>query len=171
MIKLARKSALIFDVINNVLFGLAVVILAFIMITISVDVVMRYLLDNPIEGVMEITQHSLFYITFLGMAWVMKREGHVKIDVVLNQLNPRSQALINVITSILGIIVALVFLWFSARVFWFNLQGGMLFPGIGAGTFPKAPILVALPVGFLLLLIQFMRRTYEYLQKWRTSQS
>ena len=135
------------------------------MLSVSLEVVMRYFLGRPTVWVLEIAQLGLVYVPFLGAAWLLRREGHVKMDVVLNQLKPRAQSLVNAITSIVGAITCLVIAWFSAQMTWEYFQLDYTSPtGL---RIPTAPILVIVPVGVYLLSIQFLRRSNGYLGMWK----
>jgi TRAP-type C4-dicarboxylate transport system permease small subunit len=135
------------------------------MLAVVYEVVMRYFLGRPTIWVVELSEYSLLFITFLGATWVLRREGHVKLDLVLGRLNPRTQVLLNIITSVLSAAICLALLWYSAEVTWDHFQSGWIRPKVL--NIPSAYILVIIPVGSLLLFIQFLRRSYEYLRSWR----
>lgn len=169
--KLAKKIAVVVDGLNRVLFGFTGVLVMYIMVAISADTMMRYFMNKPIEGTLEFTEHSLFLITFLALAWLMKTGGHVTIDVVVNRLVPKNRALLGVITSVLAAIIALIFLWVGTEITWSNFIKGIRFGGQGIGMLPKAPVLAAIPISFLLLFIESLRKGWGYLRDWSTQQS
>ncbi len=163
--KLQKVPAAIFDSIIGMLAFLAGILLSFMMLGVSADVSMRYLLNRPIPWMLEVTEYCLLFITFLGAAWVLKRERHVTIDLVLNRLNPRTQATFNIITSVIGAIVCLVVAWYGAQATW-----DYFLTGLYRLTFlrpPSALIMAIVPIGSFLLFIQFLRRTHGYLGSWR----
>ena len=164
--KLPTKISNLFDHINGILTFWGSSLLVFIMLLISADVVMRYFLRNPIRGAIEISTYAMVYMTFLGAAWLLKREGHVKMDVVLNQLNPRAQAVVNISTSILGIVIWLVVTWYSGQATWRYFQTAYFMPTVLES--PKWPLFVIIPVGSFLLSIQLLRRTYGYFRSWKS---
>ncbi len=165
--KLVRKISPIFDRVIGILAALAAAVLLFIVLIISMEVALRYFWNLPIVWVVEITEYGLLFVTFLVAAWVLKREGHVKMDLVLNRLKPRIQALFNIITSIIGAIICLVIIWYSAQTTWIHFQEGSFLPSFL--NIPDAYILFIIPIGYFLLFIQFLRRTYGYLGQWRAS--
>jgi TRAP-type C4-dicarboxylate transport system permease small subunit len=103
------------------------------------------------------------------VAWVLKIEGHVKIDLVVNRLNPRNQCVVNSITSILGAITCLVLLWYGTKVSWEFFERGTITNTIL--ELPSAPLFAIVPIGSFLLFIQFLRRSYGYLKSWKGSSS
>lgn len=142
-----------------VLAGVGVV---FVMISICFDVISRRLLNMGQEWPIEYTEYALLYITFLSTAWVLKKEAHVKMDLLLNRLKPRNQALLNTATSIIGAMLCLIMAWFGVLVTWDMFQRGIHRPT--PLYTPMAPLIAVIPVGSFLLLIQFLRRAYGYLR-------
>ena len=165
--KLLAKAGTIFDRTTNFLAFVAAVLIIFTMLSVSVDVFMRYFLQRPMIWVLEVTEIILLFITFLGTAWLLRREGHVKVDIVLSHLNPRTQTLLSIISSIIGIIVCVVLVWYGTQVSYDYIQRGLYEPTLL--EIPKGPLLAIIPVGSFLLLIQFLRRTYGHLQQFRAS--
>lgn len=165
--KLLTKITAIFDGTIDFLALLAAMLLAFIMLGTVTEVAVRYLLGGSIKWMMETVEYSLLFITFLAAAWLLRSEGHVIMDVIINRLKPRTQAQTNMITSILGMVICLVVAWYGAEVTWSNFQRGIVL-----GTVLEPPIFIILsiiPVGSFFLSVQFLRRTYHYLRKWRES--
>ncbi len=163
--RLLTKFAAIFDRTNNLLAWLGSALILFIMLSIGSDVILRYGFGKPQLWVIEITAYSLLFVTFLGTSWLLKREGHVKVDVLVNSLTPRVQALFGIISSVVGIIVCLPIIWYSAQVAVGFFQQDTRTPTVL--LFPKAPLIAIICIGFFLLLLQFVRRANEYLRSWR----
>ncbi len=166
--KQSMKVSAIFDYILTLFGFLTSALIIFLMLSVCTEVVMRYFLNRPQVWTVEIAEYTLLWITFLGAAWVLKKEGHVKMDIVLGQLKPGTQAVVNIITSVIGVIICLVLTWYSAEITWDHYQRGIYEPATLLDL-PKAPIMVIIPVGSFLLLIQFLRRSYDYLGSWRAS--
>jgi len=165
--KLLRKFDLIFD--RSVLFLalVGIAILIFMMVGITVDIILRYFFSCPIHWMLQVSAYCLLGMTLLCSAWVLKEEGHVKIDIVLNRLNPRTRSLLNTITSILSAIVFLIIAFYGAKVTLYHFQIGWF--DVTLLRPPKWPIFACIPVGSLFLSIQFLRRSYGYLRSWRAS--
>lgn len=154
------KISTIFDHTIKLSVILAMLVLMSILLIITAQVVLR-LFGYTTIWVNEVTEYFLLYIVFLGTAWVLKKEGHIKMDLVLVRLRPRAQVLLNIITSILCAIICLAIVWYGAKITWEFFQIGYIGPGLL--RIPQAPIVVIIPVGSLLLFIQFLRRTHGYL--------
>ncbi len=163
--KLLTKVTAIFDRTIGSLAALASFLILFIAVSVSTAVVMRYFLGRPIFWVIEISGYSLLYITFLTAAWLLKNEGHVKMDLLLNRLRPGAQSILNMITSAVSAIALLIVVRYSARATWEYYINDYYVPGLLEP--PQWAILIIIPIGSLLLSIQFLRRTYGYLTNWR----
>ncbi|MBW2609472.1 MAG: TRAP transporter small permease [Deltaproteobacteria bacterium] len=163
--KLIHKISDIFDGVLSLFGTLAVILITFDMLIVSALVVMRYILKRAPTWVIEFTEYSLLYITFLGAAWLLKGEGHVKMDLVISSLRPRTQAILNTITSVACAVVCLIVVWFGVKVTWNHFQTNYLLPTILRP--PSYLIVCIIPIGCFMLFIQFLRRAYRYLGEFR----
>ena len=140
-------------------------LLIFMMLSICVELVCRRI-GRPLVWVMEVTEYSLLYITFLGAAWVLEREGHVKMDIIVNALKSQTQALLGVITSITGSAMSLYLVVYGTKVTWDYFSRNVI--ECTPLLMPTFIILLIIPLGSILLFIQFLRRAYEYLLHWKS---
>ena len=163
--KLLTKLTSILDRAIDCLAVIAAVILVWVILWVCAEVVMRYFLNRPLIWVVEVSEISLLYITFLGTAWVLKREGHVKMEIVLNRLRPRTQALLGIMSSIIRIGICCILVWYGAQVTWDHwLRGAYRYTVLET---PNYLVLLIIPIGSFLLFIQFLRRTYKYFGEFR----
>jgi len=163
--KLATKVTAIFERTLDLLGAFAGVLVAFLMIGVCVDVCMRYFLNRPLFWMIEVTQYALVFILFLGAAWLLRKEGHVVMDILISRLGQKSQNLANVITSTLGAIVCFIITWYAARVSWDYFQIDYVYSA--TLEIPAFLLQAVVPLGAFLLSIQFLRRAYGYLGKLR----
>lgn len=154
-----------FDAVIRFLAFLSGFILLGIMICVCGDVIMRYFFNAPSTWVIEVSQYLIVYVTFLGAAWVLKDDSHVKIDILILRLNPKAQAITGAISSVIGVFVCLVILWFGSVETWDIHMRGIRSPSIL--EFPKAPVIGIIPFGCFFFMIQFVRRTKEFMQELR----
>ena len=160
--KLLQKTHALFDRIIEFLAFLAGGFLIFILLGVTVQVISRALWDYVILWMLPWTEFSMLYITFLGTAWVLREERHVKMDLVLSRCSPRTQAILNTITSMVAIGICLVVFWYAAQVTWHYFQ--MDYRLADYARTPKFPIMAIVPIGCFLLAVQFLRRSHWYLK-------
>lgn len=163
------KLTTFFDHFLDCLFFAAGVLLVIATFSVCWGIFSRYFLSRPIGWLIEINEYILLYIAFLVSAWVLRHEGHVKMDIVLNLLGPKKQLVVNMITSIVNAVVCLIFSWFGAKVTWDLFQKKTLTPTVL--ELPKYCFTIVIFVGSFLLVIQFIRRTRGYYQTWKQSQN
>ncbi len=165
--KLLTKASAMLDDIIGIPAVLVALVLIFLTLGITASIVMRYFASNALGWMMEISEYALLWVTFLGAAWVLRREGHVKIGIVLTRLKPSTQTLLNFTTSIIGTIACSVLTWYAVEFTWLNFQEGYRFNTELAPS--KFIVIAIIPIGSFLLSIQFLRRTFGYFIRLRAS--
>jgi TRAP-type C4-dicarboxylate transport system permease small subunit len=154
--KMRKYLNVFFDTVVDSLAFLSGALLILIMISISVDVIMRYFFNRPLFWVGELAEYALLYITFTGAAWVLKKDRHVKIDVLVAGLNPKKRYILDWFVNIICIFVCAVLTYYGAVVARDHFVRGVYNPTLM--SFPKGPLLAIIPIGTLLLTIQFIRK-------------
>jgi TRAP-type C4-dicarboxylate transport system permease small subunit len=151
-----------YDGLVKVLIVFCSILTALMTLLICANVLLRYFstgMDLP--WVVEVTPWMLFYVTFLGAGWLLREEGHVKVDLVVDRISPRKAALIAAVTSIFCAILFFVLGCYSMTVVWDDFQNKIV--TMTALIFPRFIILLALPIGCFLLTIEFIRRTGKHI--------
>ena len=160
---MAKNKALrLFDLVMNIFAYIAGILVLLVALFVSYTVVVRYLHFKPPGWVLQYTEYALLWITFLGAAWLLREEGHINIDTLLVRLPPRVRTVLDIVVNILGGLVCLVIVGFgTAKVVDFINRGIMDVKGV---TLPMYPIFIIIPVGGLLLLIQFIRNVFKHVR-------
>ncbi|MPZ57078.1 MAG: TRAP transporter small permease subunit [Rhizobiales bacterium] len=153
----------LFDRIIDALAALAALLLIAVMVATTVKVFYRYGLRQSLIGVDQISGTLLLYIAFLGAAWVLRREGHVTIDLLLSHVGRRTRLLLMVGSSLIGAAVCLVVAVFGTVEVVNSIQRGIRIPA--EIEIPRAVNLIVIPIGFLLLGLQFLRRALNGLKR------
>ncbi len=156
------------DMIIRVMAGLSNVIIVYLMLSVCTDVIMRYFFNRPQAWIAEISEYLLLYVTFLGAAWVLRNEGHVMVDILLTRVSPKTNAVLGIFSSIIGVFVCLIISWFGTIETLYHFKRGVLNPSIL--EFPKAPLLAIIPFGSFFFMLQFIRRTLKFLRALNPSQ-
>ena len=158
-----KEMAKTFDRILVTLFWVAGGLLLFVTIGTCVDVLLRYCFNRPIHWMLEITEYAMLYIPFLGAAFVLKEDGHIRVDLVITFLGERIRGWLNVATSFVGGVVMLTYTWFGAQVTLDYLKRGV--PSLESLKTPMFLILMIIPIGGFVFSIQFFRQMRGYYQK------
>lgn len=144
----------------------AAAIIAGVMLLICADVFLRYALNNPLGYTHEIAEIILLWTVSLGMAWLLREEGHIKVDILLNLVKPTVQSLINGVTSVLSAVLLLIVTWYGLQRTLSIVQAGGEQP-YSTLHLAHGWLLIPLVIGLLLFAVQFMKRSYNFFQSWR----
>lgn len=140
--------------------ALAALFLLAIMFATVVKVVFRYGLNEGLIGVDQISGTLMLYVAFLGAAWVLRREEHVTIDLLLGFLTPKTRTRMIAISSLIGAVICLTVAAFGTLEVLSSWQRGVLIPA--EIEYPRAINLAVIPLGCLCLGLQFLRRAGHY---------
>ena len=161
--KKAERMGRVFDQIIRAGMVVAGFLVLFMIFTTGYEVIVRYIGFTPPIWRLQANQYSLLWITFLATAWLLRREGHVRVEIVLGHIPPRARAVLNTITSAICALLCLGVTWVACRVVWSLHVRGV--EEIGSITVPFSAVMAIVPVGSFLLFIQFIRRAGGY---WRS---
>jgi TRAP-type C4-dicarboxylate transport system permease small subunit len=164
--KLISKARSIFDKVLDIGAVGAAVLIIFIMLSICIEVVLRRV-GHPQVWEIEITEYCLLYITFLGTAWLLKSEGHVKVDIITNAISSKAQAWLGIITSVIGSAMSIYLVVWGIKVTWVYFQRGVV--QCTPLLTPTWIVLIVIPLGSIPLFVQFLRRTHSYLEALKSS--
>jgi TRAP-type C4-dicarboxylate transport system permease small subunit len=156
----------IFDHINIIMVILSAVFLMGLTFIVGADITLRYLFLRPLGWVKEVSEYILVALGFLVAAWILKDDSHVKMDLVISKVSPKTQTLMNIITSTISTFVVLIIALFSARVTIQFYQTRLVAPTVLEPQ--KWFLLTPIFLGALLLAIQFIRRTFNLFNRWKT---
>jgi TRAP-type mannitol/chloroaromatic compound transport system permease small subunit len=118
----------------------------------SFEVFMRYLLAAPTMWGTEMVSYLFAAYTLMGGAYTLLYGDHVNINVFYSRQSSRRKAIFDIITASIFFLYVWVLLWEGSK---FALDG--LLRNRHSGTDwnpPLYPILMALPIGAFLMLIQ-----------------
>ncbi|MEJ2716579.1 MAG: TRAP transporter small permease [Deltaproteobacteria bacterium] len=156
----------IWDRLVDVIVALAGILLWVQMIIVNIEVGARYF-GHPTTWVTEISSLLILWIPFMVTAWVLRNEGHVRMDLVVGRLSPSSQAMINFITSLIGVVVMLI----VAGAAFVTTIGSIGYRTPTTLMLPKAPLIAIIFVGSLMFAIQFFIRAVTNLNRWKTGRT
>ena len=148
------------DRIENAMAGMATLLPVAITVAVCLEVFMRYVINQPLVWVVELSEYALLYICFLGTAWALHNDNHVKVDIVLNILPHRVRRACGVISSLLGIAISAILLIWGTLATWEKFQSGAYNPTVV--EFPAWIVLLCIPLGSFFLGIRFLRNLVGY---------
>jgi len=148
-----------FDALIDGFAFIAGLLLVGMMLLVCCSVVMRYILKLPVGWVVEVCEFGLLFITFFGTTWLLKKDGHIKVDLLISVLPPAARKVLFRVTCLMGAAACGFLLWFGAYETWDHFQRSTLV--IQTLETPKWMLLIVIPFGALLLIIQFVRMFFK----------
>jgi TRAP-type C4-dicarboxylate transport system permease small subunit len=142
----------------------ALVLLAIIVLT-MVEVISRYVLQNPLILSDELGGYALVISTFLGMAYCAAEKGHIRITFVVERLSPRAASYLRVFSLVLG----LVFIAVAAWVSW-KFLGDSFTRNMRSNSMLMTPLKwpqMSIPIGFTLFALVVAGQLVKAIQDLR----
>lgn len=134
--------------------GRATLYLALLMIgLVATNVLLRYALSFGSVWAQELEWHLLAGVILFGMSYAMQRGDNVRVDVFYADFKPRMKFFVNLVSGVLTLLVALVFI---------NLSLGYVLQSYAIGETSADPggvpfrwaVKALIPIGFGLLALQ-----------------
>jgi TRAP-type C4-dicarboxylate transport system permease small subunit len=128
---------------------------------ITYDVITRNLFGWSSPWAFDMSEYSLVWMTFLAAPWILLRDGHVRVEILVDALGPGTQRVIGAIVSIIGLIVCAVLAWRTGIAAVEYAQNDIRMGRIW--NIPRIYPYAAVPFGAALLGIAFIARLGLYL--------
>lgn len=145
-----------------------VVLLAIIVLT-MVEVVSRYVLNNPLILSDEFGGYALVAVTFLGLAYCAQERGHIRITFIVERLNPRTTGRIRVVTLALGLLFVSVAAWVS-----WQFIGDSFARNMRSNSMLMVPLKwpqMVMPIGFTLFALVLLGQFVKAVQNLRAGRT
>ena len=149
MLKLEK----LFDKFADILGMITSLAMVLMILNVFYDVVSRYAFNTNSIGLQEMEWHLFSVIILLGVAYTLKEDGHVRVDIIYDKLSFRKKAMINMIGVVfailpISILVGLSSIGNATEAYMSMEQSG------NPGGLPYRWIVKSLiPLSFLMLII------------------
>lgn len=123
---------------------------------IGYDVSLRAVTGQGLPWLIDLAEYAMLGVTFLGAPWVLRRGGHVAVEIAVMYLPQRPREVVRRLTCLLGALICGTMGWAGALATLEAWQRGTLV--FKALVFPEWWILVVIPVSLFLCTIEFVRQ-------------
>lgn len=144
---------------------LLLILYAFIVIVIFVEVVRRFVLQYSSLWGEETARYAFIYLVWIGAAVAVKERAHIRIDVITHYLPPRGVAAIYIIGDILTAILAGFAIYWSMDPVLVSWKYGNVTDGL---RIVRVWFLVAVPLGFSLMMVRVVQSILRDISDLRT---
>jgi len=143
------------DIINDFMGRMMAYVVIFVVFVITYGVVLRYVFKSPSPLLFELTIYPLAAVYALGAGYALLYDAHVKVDVFLQKLSPKSKQILLIITFPIFVVFCMALIWGGYQWAW---QSYLMNETTGSDWGLKLyPYKFSLPVGATLLLLQGIR--------------
>jgi len=131
----------------------------------TADVTMRFLFNSPIPETVLFCEFFMIPIVFFGVAYVQAYNGHVKMDILVKRLHPRTGLWFDFVIHILALVIFALATWQSGEVAW----RAWIYQDYASGLLkiPFWPARTALTLGVGLLCFRFIFDIIDDILKFR----
>lgn len=164
---MTKKAKNLLDRLFDLCLVIVNVLLLLLIAIVILDVVMTYVFHEPLEWALEISEYALAFIAFIGAGWLMREEGHLRFDMILERLPKRARAVMEVLVSVICLTVSIVIAWTALGITMDLLAKGTL--TVSILQLPRWILIVSIPIGFTLLALQLIRRSFQHMQVFKES--
>ena len=154
MDRLFKSLEILTSIINKIFIFFASVMMAGLMTVVCIDMALRYFFSSPLIWGTEVTEILLLYITFLGAGWVLHKDAHVVIDVIISHVEEKKRKWLNGISYFLIGIVSAILIYYGFHTAYDHYTRGVFNPTILET--PIALIIIIIPVGSIPLFLEVL---------------
>lgn len=131
-------------------------VVVLMMLTISYDVLMRYLFNAPTSWSFEVNRYMLIMVVFIGGGWALPSGGHVSVDIFTENIPGKKKIILDIVTSVMAGAYVLIFLYqstyFTYEAWEQNIRSTEYL------AWPLWPIRIFLVVGAAMLFLEYVIR-------------
>ena len=125
-----------------------------IVITISMEVIRRFVFSYSSIWGEEVARYAFIYLAWIGASAAVRDRAHIRIDVLLHYLPQRGKAFIYLFGDVATMFLAVIALYWSVHPVLISIEFGSVTHGLGIS---KGWFLAAVPIGFSLMLFRLVQ--------------
>jgi C4-dicarboxylate transporter DctQ subunit len=148
-----------FDKLLDVMASLAGIILVFITAAVCYTIFMRFLFKQTTIWIIPMTEYALLWIVFLGTTWLLREKGHITTDIIYTHLSEKSKYSLDGVMFIIGGLTCAAMFFLGVIHVTQCILGGVT--DVRAITVQKTAVFIIIPIGSILLTLQFFRMAWS----------
>lgn len=95
------RLEILFDRFSDMMGWIAGVLNLLMLVNVFYDAIMRYFFSSGSIALQEMEWHLFAMVFLFGIAYGLKEDGHVRVDVLYDRFSPRNKALVNIAGTVL----------------------------------------------------------------------
>ncbi len=158
MSKVLRALLRGYDWFVGALAAVAAAIILLIALSVCVDVIARYAFRRPLGWPIDYSEYGLVAMTFLAMAWLVRQNGHVRIDLLLNALSDGPRRWVTALGNLVAAGICAACAHFAALTAMTQFARGSMTVSIHSA--PRYVFSALIAVGLALTAIELARAAF-----------
>ncbi|MFK5987142.1 MAG: TRAP transporter small permease subunit [Pseudomonadota bacterium] len=142
-----------FDKFADIIGAVTAIAIVLMILNVFYDVIMRYFFRSGSIAMQEMEWHLFSVIILLGIAYTLKDDGHVRVDIIYDKLSARKQAIINMLGAVFFILPIAILVGLSSINNAVEAYLSMEISGDPGGLHYRWIVKALIPVSFLFLII------------------
>jgi len=106
-----------FDKVADIVGHLTAILMILMMLNVFYDVIMRYFFNTGSIAMQEMEWHLFSMVILLGISYALKEDGHVRVDVIYDNLDIKKKAIINISGTVMFLIPFMLLIAFGSLGF------------------------------------------------------
>ena len=135
------------DVVEKIIKVILVVLMGGMTFIMFFQAVMRYGFNHPLSWCEELAVYMVVYCVMLGICIATRKESHLQVDFLISFFSQKTKCLITAISSIIAIVVMVLFCWYSISLMEVAVGKSTTLP------LTMRDIYFVFPVGSILLIL------------------
>ena len=155
---------------STLLLTIAAAVLAAMMFLTALDVALRYVFSRPLPGAFEVVEYMMAILVPFALVFTAHSKAHIGVDLVIEHLPKRAQAIINAMTTLLTFGLFVFMAWQSYHYIIEQYHSGMTSAVLLIPMYPFiATCTIAFAILCLVLFIDFLNYLSEGVSRWTRS--
>ncbi|MEF3329758.1 MULTISPECIES: TRAP transporter small permease [Oceanobacillus] len=144
---------------------IVVMLLVISLSAISLQMFMRYFLNNSLAWSEELARYCFIWLIYIGIAYAVKKSRHITLDIVYDLVPDTLKKIFILVSNILVGIFAVVVIYYS----YFLIEQLMNYGQTSAAMrVDMVYVYLSVPIGMTLTLIRLLQNTIYIIKHWRT---
>lgn len=148
LLKIERLYDRFADILGHVTAGIMILML----LNVFYDVVMRYLFRSGSIAMQEMEWHLFSIVLLIGISYALFKDGHVRVDLIYDNLTTKKKAMINIVGSMVFLIPFSLLIAFGSIDFVIEAYTTNEISGDPGGLTHRWIIKALVPTSFFLLV-------------------
>jgi len=127
------------------------------------EVISRAVFNNPTRWSLCISQYIFLYSIFLGSAYCFLKDGHIRVELILDKLSKHFRGMMLVFGYIITAFFLVILTWKGLDLFFRSYQSG--WRTVTAVQVPTCWINIIIPIGSILMITALIVKSIEVLDK------